>query len=343
MTMEASAAQAIARGCAFLDARQLPSGEIPVEVSADYEGDGAWRYDPTVFGGAMVGLALTDVAVPQAQLVRARIAQFLQTQAHKPAVWKFWTAESPQYTLMPFDVDDTACAAKVLQQTVGRAPDSVERVLLANRDRRGRFYTWLVPHRGTLPRDPVFWHAVASRWRHRAGRREFWELGEVEPGDVDAVVNANVVYFLGDRPETRGAVDHLVDIVTSGREAGCDKFYQRLLALHHAVARAFAGGVGGLARARETSVARILSAQQADGSFGDPLDTALGLLALSDWGHTGPEIPEARAALIGEQLDSGGWPLGICFVGGPLQTVRWGSQEVTTGFCVQALSRPVGQ
>ena len=56
---------------------------------------------------------------------------------------------------------------------------------------------------------PRILHGVSGVWRDGSGRFPTWMA---QPGaaswfrnDFDAVVNANVLAYLGDRPETRGA------------------------------------------------------------------------------------------------------------------------------------------
>ncbi len=260
---------------------------------------------------------------------------------HPAGVWRFWTAEHPLYRVIPFDADDTACAAVVLRRH-GGAPETVGRLLLANRDPRGLFYTWFVPHRAVAPLDLVYWRAAANALRAPVRRRAFWHLTEAAPADVDAVVNANVLHFLGETQATRPVVEYLIAVVHEGRDGDCDKWYRRPLAVQHAIARCYASGVSGLGAARRQAIAGILARGRPDGSFGDgPLDTALAVCALCDWGHDGLEVAAGAAALVRTQLAPGGWLAEAYYVGGPRGVVRWGSEALTTGFCVQALARAV--
>jgi hypothetical protein len=334
-------AGALARGCSFLRARQLPSGELPTCFSSDLADDGAWRYDPTVFATSVIALCLESVPNPDAALVVRRAVSFLRAQMRAPGLWRFWTSEHEFHRVIPFDSDDTACAAALLRGH-GGAPAAVGGLLLANRDRRGLFHTWFVPHRGTAPRHLGFWRAAVGGWRRPLHRAAFWRLTEADPGDVDAVVNANVLFFLGETAATRPVVEHLAEVVREGREEDCDKWYRRSLAVHHAIARCFARGVAGLGPVREAALARILALARSDGSFGDgALDTALAACALGDWGYDGPELAAARAWLARSQLPSGGWATDAYYLGGPKAVSRWGSEEMTAGFALQALAPAV--
>ena len=329
---------AVERGCAFLRGRQLPTGELPTCASADWVDKGAWQYDGTVFATAVIGLCLQSVPGPDVAFVMKNAARFLRAQMKPPGVWRFWTPQNPRYGVIPFDSDDTACAAAVLARN-GGVPREVAGLLLANRDRHGLFYTWFVRHPGRPPRHPGFWRAAVSGWRRPLGRAGFWHVVPAKPHDVDSAVNANVLMLLGETAQTRPVVEHLIQIVRERREHDCDNYYRRPLAVHHAIARCFARGVTGLGAVRELAVARILARRRDDGSFGDgALETALAACALGDWGYDGPEISAARASLLGSQLPSGGWPAAGYFVGGPKGDMRWGSEEITAGFAVQALA-----
>jgi len=329
---------AIARGCAFLEDRQLPSGQVPVEVSADHEHGGAWVADPTVFATAVVMLCLEGVADRSALAVTCRGAEFLRREMHKSGVWRFWTNEHRWGSVVPYDSDDTACAAAALRGH-GGAPAGAARHVLVNRDREGLFYTWLVPHWGVWPRDLSYWRCALTAWRAPRQRFGFWRFNQADPRDIDAVVCANVLLLLGERPETAATVEYLVGIVHARNEARCDKWYFRPLAVHHAIARAAAAGVAGLFDVRHRAVARILGQRQDDGSFGDDeLDTALALCALADWRHDGPEREQGAMWLLAAQQEDGAWPRAAYYGGGFRDRIRWGSAELTTAFCVSALS-----
>jgi hypothetical protein len=326
-------------GCAYLRERQLPSGQFRIDVSADHENNGAAASDPTVFATSVVALNLLDLPGRDAAMVLRRAGGFLRTAMHASHVWRFWSDEHRWARVIPFDSDDTACAAMVLQAVEGSTPVPTVRALLANRGQHGLFFTWLVPHRGILPVETAFWRAALSAWRVPAQRPLFWRQTEADPNDVDAVVCANVLALLGDRQETAATSAYLAGIVRAGHEASCDKWYHRPLAFHHAVARAFAAGATSLTQVRERAIERILEHLQPGGRFGDgALDTALALCALNDWRYDGPELAPAAEWLKTRQQADGSWPAETYYTGGPKHVTRWGSPEVSTSFCVRALA-----
>ncbi|HEX8206127.1 MAG TPA: hypothetical protein VF587_08720, partial [Solirubrobacteraceae bacterium] len=155
----------------------------------------------------------------------------------------------------------------------------------------------------------------------------------------DAIVNANVLAHLGDGPYAPPVVAHLVDVFRRGTEHACDKWYRGPFTFQWAVARAAAAGVRGLDAIRDESCARTLAGARDDGRIGaGPLDTALAVCALSDWGA---ETPRAACAYLeAAQGEDGSWPAAPFYYAGPREDLpRWGSAELTTGFCLEALSR----
>lgn len=331
---------AAARGCAFLRERQLPSGQFRIEISDDGVRDGEWSPDPTVFATSVVACNMIGVPGHDAATVSRRSAGFLRGAMEASGVWRFWTDEHTWARVIPFDADDTACAAIALGPH-GGAPRSTVRALVANRGPHGLFYTWLVPHRGLYPHEPAYWRAALSGTRAPLQRRAFWRLTEAEPDDVDAVVCANVLAFLGDRAETAATAAYLTEIVRTGREATSDKWYHRPLAVHHAIARAFACGAASLGSARGAAIGRIVEHARPGGEFGDgALDTSLAVCALRDWGWESRALDEAVESLVSAQQADGSWAKEIYYVGGPKASARWGSPELTTSFCVRALTSP---
>lgn len=110
--------------------------------------------------------------------------------------------------------------------------------------------------------------------------------------------------------------------------------YATPLAPAYCAARAWAQAR--LSRSAELAallVPRVLALQDERGGFGGPLSTALGLSALVDLGHRGPELQRARSALMALVGAWGGWPFEALFPGGG------GSLACTTAFAMDVLAR----
>jgi len=227
-------------------------------------------------------------------------------------VWSYWTTDSGK-RIDP-DLDDTALISFLLRRHHPHIAlgTNVEAILSA-RNEEGRYWTWL--------------------------------RGPDQPNDVDAVVNANVVLYLGERPETEAACAYLRDCVRSGQEPASYRYYVDDAALHYAISRASWHGVWRLDDLRDPLVEKALGRQRADGSFGDALCTAWTVSTLMNMGaDCSDAIGRALGSLLARQSPDGGWPAIAAFAGPEPPappTLRWGSQELTTAACVEALARAV--
>jgi len=300
---------AIDRGVAFLAARQLPSGELPVLASG--------KPDPSVFPTALAAYSLSFAH--EAAAVCARAVDFLVMEMDSRALWRHWPRTHPHHHQLPPDLDDTSCASLALARAGRPFPDNRAR-LLANRNRQGLFRTWIF---------------TAAQWRHPLVTWQFFRRTSARPSDVDAVVNANALFYLGLRDETRAAAAYLLDVVRQNREAACDKWYDNPFAVWYFLARALGAEAG------EMIAEKIDNATPATA-----LDAALAACALASCGRVADVAP-----LLAQQLPSGGWPTAALYHGGRLRrrdgsyaephpdAPRWGSEELTTTFAIEALAR----
>lgn len=326
-TAEADVRAAIARGIAFLEARQLPSGEVPVFTAKGRLMGGSCTADSSVFPTALAAHSLSFA--PGAAGVREKALDFLLAEMVDGGFWKHWARAHPYYDLLPPDLDDTSVASAALAQAGRPFPDQRGQ-LLANRNGRGLFRTWRL---------------TAAELRHPIALCTFFSRTSARPFDVDAVVNANVLSYLGPCAATRPVVEHLLLILDEGRESQCDKWYENPFAVWYAFSRALhevAFGAGEIVRRRIATTGPATA-----------LDLALALCCQRYWG----DVPgdDEIGALLNAQLESGGWPRAGLYHGGRTRlrgnafaaphpdTPWWGSEELTTAFCIEALSRQVGE
>ena len=203
--------------------------------------------------------------------------------------------------------------------------------MLANRG-DGRFMTWMLE--GDEP-------DVVSRFRIEA----------------DPVVNANVIAYLGDCPETRDAQQWLEALIAEGNLKDASKWYPDEIAICYAVARAVRRVRPALDRLRPVLADRVLGLSDEQGGFGNVLQTAQAVSALGDAGCLeGTDVKRSLRRLdrvdakrlverfTGSQREDGSWPELLAFGD---QTLKWGtvgqighgSEAVTTAFCIEALER----
>lgn len=95
------------------------------------------------------------------------------------------------------------------------------------------------------------------------------------------------------------------------------------------------------ARLRTALTARILSCRQPEGGFGDVMRTAQALTALHrlDAGDRAEVVRPALDRLLAAQRSDGGWPECPAWLNQWGTTLGFGSEALTTAYCVEALVR----
>jgi hypothetical protein len=304
--------RAITRGVAFLAAAQLPTGELPVRASG--------VLDPSIFPTALAAHSLSFT--PESAAIRSRALDFLLREMDPRGLWRHWPAVHPHAHELPPDLDDTSCASAALS-AAGRVYPDNRALIIGNRARDGRFRTWKLTFRDL---------------RHPLVLFYFFRTTSARPNDVDAVVNANVLHYLGAVPETRAVVAYLIDILQQNRERQCDKWYDNPFAVWYFFSRALHRA------APETRT--IFQAKLAVATPANALEHALLACTLRYF-----DLPGPVDAILDAQLQSGAWPAAPLYHGGRRRlrngdfaephrdTPYWGSEELTTSFCIEALAR----
>ena len=328
--------QAIAQGIDFLSARQLPSGTFEIFCSPHMLLKENCKPDYSTFQTAQTAYCISYIKSAPAQQVIDKAIRFLLSEMQEDGVWRYSCSPNPDY--LPPDVDDTACISDLFRKYGISFPDNTG-VLLGNRVSDGLFYTWILPR--------VNWNGNRSYWR--VALRQFLKLRqlvwffrvtECRPNDRDPVVNANVLYYLGERPETGPIVRKLFQVLEDGTEETCDKYYGSRFNFYYFLSRNHAAGIRGLDPAGDTVVTRIKSYAHPDGTIGDHiLHTAQAVCALMDWQDRSDVLDEAIRAILRARQSSGGWRICPFYYSGQSKKLAWGSAELTTGFCLEALSR----
>jgi len=333
---------AIRRGLAFLADRQLPSGQFPIQATSHYKPGSPVVDDASPFATAHIAYSLGFLPAADVQPMLDRALAYLRREMTGPGLWRYWNRDAvwegrPIFSFIPADLDDTASHSWLLRHHGVAFPDN-EHLLFHNRDREGRFFTWFVP-RPRATTDLRYWRAVLGEIT-LARLTVFWRTTEAAYDDVDAVVNANVLLYLGETPETAPVVRWLARIVEEGREADSDKWYRDIFTFHYAFSRCRLAGVRGFDHLRPLILHRLSAAARSDGGIGEhPMHTALALNTICNMQIDAPFARRAIAHLIDTQAADGGWPSAAYYYGGPQRAVSWGSRDLTAGLCLEALAR----
>ncbi len=296
-------APSVRRGLRFLHDHQLPYGEFRTYASPSVDML-VTSFDSSVFVTTFVLYSIACIDRPSVTTMTNKAISFLAEEMRGPGLFQYYTSKNTNS--IGFDLDDTACASVALQRShplvVGG--HNVEH-FIANRNEAGLFYTWVG--------------------------------GAAVENDVDSVVNANVMLYLGDRDETRSACRYLIDTIESSRESDSYRHYLDDMTLYYAVSRAYAHGNLSLGGARKAIIVKILQLSKDDGSFGDELATACAVCSLANFEYDGvARLADAVRYLEEQQRTNGSWRRVAMFC----QPGRYyGSEELTTALCLEALTR----
>ena len=316
MQIEERVESAVRRGLAFLDEMVADDGIWPCMRYEDPALAGPSQREAVPFMSALGVLALEGCGAPGAEALRSRTRAWLQRTMEYPGVWRYW------YTLPP-DVDDTAVCSLAAGVHLWLAFRKNARHLLSNRDGEGRFRTWM------------YTSDDRSRVTH----------------DVDPVVNANAIAWLGDRPETRGAQRWIERLVEEEREAGRSRWYPEPMDLYVALVRAIDRAKPALARLRPVLAQRIGQRRDERGRFGDVYRTAGALCALDVLEAIGPdEMRPSVEWLLDAQRPDGSWPACLVWQAQPptieqslalaREPIMWFAGEaLPTACCIEAMER----
>ncbi|MXX86749.1 MAG: hypothetical protein F4Y71_09860 [Acidobacteria bacterium] len=318
-TTSAALAQAarasIRRGLGFLESTLDENGAWHCIRFNVANPDVPRHFERPPFVSALCALALESSGEARARAICAATREYVARTIEYPGLWRY-------YRHLPQDLDSTSLASMVIGThpwiVLGRNVPPI----LANRDEEGRFLTWVL-----AADEPD----VVSTFRIEA----------------DPVVNANVIAYLGDHPETRAAQRWLEALIAEGAVEGSSKWYPDKVATYYAAARALVRARPALDRLRPVLADRILELGDGEGEFGNVLQTAQAVSALYNAG--GLERIDAKRqveSLVSSQHEDGSWPELLAFGD---QTLKWGavgqighgSEAVTSAFCIEALERLV--
>jgi len=261
-------------------------------------------FDSAIFATTFVLYSIWRIDHPYVTVMTNNAISFLTEEMRGPGLFQYFTSKNARS--IDFDLDCTACASVALQRShpfIARGYNI--RHFIENRNEADLFYTWV----GST--------TLAN--------------------NVDSIVNANVVLYLGDRDETRNACRYLVNTIKNSHERDSYQYYLDNITLYYTVSRAYARGTSLLSGAREAVIEKVLQASKDDGSFGNELTTACAVCSLANFEYDGlTRLGDAARYLERQQRPDGSWRRVAMFRGSSLY---FGSEELTTALCLEALTR----
>ena len=341
----------IAAGVDFVAQHQYPSGHFVAYRSDFADGTVGKEFDISTFVTVSAVYCLQWVSSDQANQVRGRAIEGLVGETPLRGFYRYF-AEEQNYkplelpgtlplTIVP-DLDTTSCMATVMSRC-GHSVDAAD-VLIAQRNDCGLFPTWVTEAADDLDDSLPFLIMLPSNNEPCCG------------------VNANVLTYLGDRNETREASEFIRAAYEDKCRTQYAQWYQEPFQAYMC-SRAFFEGACSLAPIRDELLGRLCERQLPDGSCGTAIETAAAACALLNFNAVGSELESAIRFLTTVQRADGGWPRGTFYIGdrrnygveirlsGTRRLLRQptsgdgqilcycGSDEITTLFCLEALSR----
>jgi len=330
----------ITKGVLYLEEHQYPSGEFCCYIAADDPMLGWCIPESTVFATMVVASCLLSLAErPEVNTMVSKATDYIAGQMHKGGVWPVFSERHLWHDMVPYDTDSLVYASALMEDRgVQYLEENNVTLLLANRNRQGLFYTWFVL-RPRWPINQTLWRLAFKEIKQPITSFFFWRANECTRIDIDLGINANVLYYLGDTEHTQPIVSALIQMIIEGREADCDKWYRNPYNIYYLLSRAYKRGVTSLKPIVKLIVERIQVGAQLSGQIGKSiLDTAFATTALLNFGVDTPLTASAVNFLMEHQEQTGEWPRWLFYYGGPKLLQGWGSEELTTSFCLEALS-----
>ena len=311
----------------FLEENQLDDGELPIYEESS-------NFDSSPFATSLILYSLSFLNnrnyENKVKTIIDKGIQFLVQEMELGGLWRYWSSKNDKHTMIPPDLDDICCISYVLKMNNIPVPKNTD-VILDNRNQEELFYTWILPRSiKSLTLNLITFGKALSH------SKKLWQLTKKD--DICCVVNANVLLYLGETPQTQKSLEYLIDVVLVGNEEEYSAFYSNKLSFYYMLSRAYFNGVTSLGVVKIPIVTKVLNLQQTDGSFGDELLTALAICTLLNFNHVVPNLEKAIEFLLKTQQVNGSWQR-IPMYGGQLGKNFFGSEALTTGFCVEALAR----
>jgi hypothetical protein len=303
----------INRAIDFLYKNQLPWGEFKTYASWN-----PWFFksvfDSSPFVTTFVLYCLKDIKEERVKKMTKKALDFLLSEQEKGGIWRFWTKRNNKK--LPADLDDISTISFILKINGVSFDDNLQ-LVSNNKNKDGLFLTWLMDEKY---KNNIFWRIVKE--------------------NVDWVVNANVLLYLGKNDLT--VCSYINQVIKMDKFSSI--YYPSKLAFYYMVSRAFKHGIASLGENKDKIVQLILDCQKKSGIFGNSLELALSLNALFNFNYYGKEIDSGINYLLERQSVNGSWKKAVFFLGPPFWFLAtppryryYGSEELTTAFCIEAL------
>ncbi|HOX10692.1 MAG TPA: terpene cyclase/mutase family protein [Candidatus Moranbacteria bacterium] len=304
--------EAIKSGIKYLSRTQKEDGSFSnfISVSKRFENP---KENRSIFPACLI-LASLD-SLPQSKVlgkVKSKSAKFLLSQKSDFWSWNYWKRNSPESKDAPYpdDLDDTCCAMVALIKhdpksiSIKAVSKVVNLLTFCESKEGGPYYSWLTPP------------DADKGWK-----------------DIDLAVNSNIAFFLSLQEVTLKSLIALTEkAIDSGEYAS--PYYHSQYSVIYFISRWYKG------KKKDKIISYLLKKRLENDSWGNPLETALAVSALINFGYEKEKLEKSIGYILKNQIE-GEWracPLIIELVKNK-QKHYSGSAELTTAFCLEALGK----
>lgn len=271
-------------------------------------------------------------------LMLTKMLAYIQGQRSKTGLWNHFENHTTIFKVCPHDIDSTSYAKAILRQA-GHPSIKADLLLKKHINHQGLFYTFFTA-RFKRNSSVNYWWVCMRELLHPIKSYFFWSKLECDRTDIDAVVNANVLYNIGPCKESYAPLHWIIDCIKNQQENTMDKWYKNPVVIYYFVTRIIKQGFPEIREVQSQIISAIMALQQHDGSIQHKvLETALAINIMLDFDEPLKRIQPLVNFLLQSQTPDGNWPRRVVYWGGPKQITGWGSESLTTAFALEALTR----
>jgi hypothetical protein len=308
--IEKDTAEAISAGISYLNKAQKKDGSFSNLVSPSENFDDCEENEssfPTILSLHCLR-KLPDSE--EIKTIKDKASKFVLSQHSDFWSWNYWKRNSLESTKTPYpeDLDDTCCAlAALIENQPETVPtDAVAKAVnlltYSESQEGGPYYTWITPP------------DADKGWK-----------------DIDLAVNSNIGFFLSLQEVNLPSITKLIEKAID-EEKYDSPYYFSPVATIYFISRWYKR------KGKSKIITFLLERMQEDHSWGNPLETALAVISLINFGYEKEKIAESIGYILKHQEEDKWkeYPFVVEFI--KKNTKHYaGSPELTTAFCLEAL------
>jgi hypothetical protein len=290
----------------FIKNHQLNDGDFLSLSSSEKNNFQKPKKYHSVFFTALILSCLNSVK--KSAEIKNKAVAFILSQKSDYWSFNYWTRNSKESQTLPYpdDLDDTFCALTALYQYNPKLIDGsamaqiVTLLTTVEKKEGGPYKTWIVPDTA----DKV------------------WQ-------DIDLVVNSNIGYFLSLQEVELESITKLINTAINQQNL-TSPYYPSIYPIVYFISRFF----------KSTKLVDIILSQKIDDHWENPLNTALSISSLINLNVDPKILLPSIGYLIKNQQKDGSWIASAFCIDPSInhQTHYAASADLTTAFCIQALS-----